>query len=92
LAPDECLYEWLKTSPVFSRFLKIGLVASLQRRPHSSTGYAPKNRVLLAFFEKQKIRLLANRQKTRFSMDCFTRPISADFARGKRQFGRIGLF
>jgi hypothetical protein len=78
--------------PCFFPFFENWPARSMQAQSRSAGMVCTQNLVLWAFFEKQKIRLLANRQKRQFSMACFTRPISADFARGKRQFGRIGLF
>ncbi|MGB6877637.1 MAG: hypothetical protein WBD87_16560 [Candidatus Acidiferrales bacterium] len=72
---------------IFVHFLKIGLVASSRRHSVRPTGYIQKSAFLLAFSEKWKIRACGNRQKGHFSMACFTRPISAIFACGKRQFG-----
>ncbi|MFZ0923907.1 MAG: hypothetical protein WA020_12655, partial [Candidatus Acidiferrales bacterium] len=66
MAPDECLYEWLKTSPVFSRFLRIGLLALCGRDPGPPAWYVPKTSFCGRFLKNEKFGSSQNVKKGNF--------------------------
>jgi hypothetical protein len=78
-------------NPKFGHFFRIGLVARSPRQHGPAATVVHKSGVFLGNSQIPKIPRPSKRQKSHFSMACFTRPIFAILPVEKSQFDRRGL-